>query len=62
MTDLATWNTPPSPYAVPAVAVANNPGVTVVKDSPVAGRDTVTLALPRAPDARKFARLKVSMP
>ena len=61
-TDLATWNTSPSPYAVPDVAATNNPGVSVVKDSPVAGMDTVTLRLPRAPDNRKFARLVVIVP
>ena len=55
-TTLAAW---PDSYPVPGTAVANNPGVTVVKDSPGAGKDTVTLTLPRAPDAKKFARLKV---
>ena len=58
-TDLATWNTAPSPYAVPDGAAANNPGVTVVKDSPSAGTDTITLTVPQSPDAKKFARLKV---
>jgi hypothetical protein len=53
-TTLAAW---PDSYSVPGTAVANNPGVTVVKDSPGAGKDTVTLTLPRAPDAKKFARL-----
>jgi hypothetical protein len=55
-TTLAAW---PDSYSVPGTAVANNPGVTVVKDAPVAGKDTVTLTIPRAPDAKKFARLKV---
>ena len=61
-TDLATWNIAPSPYAVPDGAASNNPGVSVVKDSPSAGKDTVTLRIPRAPDAKKFAHLKVTVP
>ena len=56
-TDLATWPSP-SPYAVPDGAASNVPGVTVVKGIP-AGFDTVTLSVPQAPDAKKFARLKV---
>jgi fibronectin-binding autotransporter adhesin len=56
-TDLVTWNTAPSPYTVPDVAIVGPP-VTVVEDSP-AGFDTVTLTVPQAPDAKKFARLKV---
>jgi autotransporter-associated beta strand protein len=54
--DLTDWATT---YAVPDSAVANNPGVTVVKGTPT-GFDTVTLTLPQAPDTRKFARLKVT--
>jgi hypothetical protein len=60
-TDLATWATPPSPYAVPDGAVSANPGVSVVKGVP-SGFDTVTLSLPQAPNANKFARLKVVVP
>jgi autotransporter-associated beta strand protein len=60
-TDLVTWDTSPSPYTVPDAAVANNPGVTVVKGSP-AGFDTVTLRIPQSPDAKKLARLKVTVP
>jgi len=56
--DLLTWDSAPSPYTVPDAAVANNPGVTVVKDSPGSGKDTVTLTLPQD-SAKKFARLKV---
>ncbi|BCX47342.1 autotransporter-associated betastr and repeat-containing protein [Haloferula helveola] len=56
-TTLASW---PDVYAVPGGATANNPGVTVVKDSPSAGFDTITLTLPRAPDPAKFGRLKVT--
>jgi autotransporter-associated beta strand protein len=58
-TDLVTWNTAPSPYTVPDGAAVNNPGVTVVKDSPSVGTDTITLTVPQAPDAKKFARLMV---
>ena len=54
--DLVTW---PSSYPVPDAATASIPGVTVVKNSPTAGTDTVTLNLPQAPDLRKFVRLKV---
>ncbi|MCX6879608.1 MAG: hypothetical protein NTW21_38255 [Verrucomicrobia bacterium] len=61
-TDLVDWATPPSPYAVPSGSSSNNPGVSVAKDSPVAGMDTVTLRLQRAPDEKKFARLKVTVP
>lgn len=59
--DLATWNVPPSPYAVPDTDTGPvNPGVTVVKDSPAPGVDTVTLTLPNIPHPRKFIRLKVT--
>ena len=57
-TDLVTW---PDSYSVPDGAVANNPGVTVVKGSP-AGFDTVTLTVPQGVGAGKFARLKVVAP
>lgn len=57
-TDLAAWNIPPSPYTVPDGAVANNPGVTVVKDTSP-GFDTVTLTVPQTSDSKKFARLQV---
>lgn len=58
--DLISWTGPPSPYAVPDGAAANNPGVTVVAGVP-SGFDTVTLRVPKATDARKFARLKVAI-
>jgi autotransporter-associated beta strand protein len=54
-TDLIGW---PATYAVPDVAAANNPGVTVVKGVP-SGFDTVTLSLPLS-GMKKFARLKVT--
>jgi hypothetical protein len=56
-TDLATWDSAPSPYTVPDGASADPP-VTVVKDSPEAGKDTVTLTVPQD-SSQKFARLKV---
>ena len=55
-TNLSTW---PVSYNVPGTAQANNPGVTVVKDTS-AGFDTVTLTVPRAPDTAKFSRLVVT--
>ena len=55
-TDLTTWNTAPSPYAVPDTATAGPP-VAVVDNSD--GTDTVTLTVTRAPHEAKFARLKV---
>jgi autotransporter-associated beta strand protein len=46
-------------YTVPNGATANNPGVTVQKNSPALGQDTITLTLPSsAPN--KYARLKVT--
>lgn len=56
-TNLLTWPAPSS-YNVPDGASANNPGVTVVKGVP-ANFDTITLRVPKSPDAKKFARLKV---
>ena len=56
-TNLSAW---PSSFPVPNTAVSANPGVTVVKDSP-AGFDTVTLTVPHAPNASKFARLNVTV-
>ena len=55
-TNLSAW---PDSYNVPGTAQANNPGVTVVKDTS-AGFDTVTLTVPRGSDAVKFARLVVT--
>lgn len=55
-TDLVTWNTAPSPYAVPDVATVEPP-VTVANN--LDGTDTITLTVPQSPDAKKFARLKV---
>ena len=54
-TSLTTWS---DSYLIPSSATSNNPGVTVVKNSPP-GFDTITLSLPRASDLKKFARLRV---
>jgi hypothetical protein len=53
---LTDW---PQSFPVPDTAVTNNPGLTVVKNSPSAGQDTVTLILPLNPGGKTFARLKV---
>jgi len=55
-TSLSFW---PDSYNVPGTAQANNPGVTVVKDTSL-GFDTVTLTVPRGSDGKKFARLVVT--
>ena len=54
--NLTTW---PDSYPVPAAAVANSPGLAVQKNTPVAGKDTVTLAIPLSVSG-KFARIKVT--
>jgi len=58
-TTLAGWT---NVYSVPGTAgTSGSPGtVTVTKDTPAAGKDTVTLTVTQAPDAKKFARLKVT--
>jgi len=54
--DLVNWNADSSPYAVSDTATGPvNPGVTVVDNG---ATHTVTLTIPRAPDTKKFARLK----
>jgi hypothetical protein len=54
--NLSFW---PQSFVVPSTAVSSDPGVTVIKDIPVAGLDTVTLTLPLVPGVNSFARLKV---
>ena len=54
--DLRDWSTR---YSVPADAVTNQPGVTVQKNSPAAGKDTVTLVLPLTGETG-FVRMKVT--
>jgi hypothetical protein len=54
--DLASW---PITHTVPATAVSNNPGLTVARNVPAAGKDTITLTLPLTPGGKNFARLKV---
>ena len=53
---LGSW---PDVYAVGATTAASAAGVTVVKDSPVAGIDTITLSVPQSESPIRFARLKV---
>jgi fibronectin-binding autotransporter adhesin len=55
-TDLATW---PSTYSVGANSAGSSVGVTVTKDTPNAGLDTVTVSVPQGLDPKRFARLKV---
>jgi autotransporter-associated beta strand protein len=55
---LTAW---PDVFAVGATTPGSTPGVTVAKDTPAVGQDTITLTLPRGIDARKFARLKVTL-
>ena len=54
---LQAW---PGSYNVGTDSAGSSAGVTVVKGVPV-GYDTVTLSIPRAPDAKKFFRLNVSI-
>ncbi len=56
-TNLATW---PNSYTVGADTAGSTAGVTVAKNSPTTGKDTVTLSVAQSPDAKKFARLKVT--
>ncbi len=55
-TTLGTW---PFTYAVGADTANSSPGVTVAKDTPAAGTDTVTHSVPQSQDTKKFTRLKV---
>ncbi|MEY3898044.1 MAG: hypothetical protein RLZZ214_3565 [Verrucomicrobiota bacterium] len=54
---LTEW---PQSFPIPDTAATNNPGLTVVKDSPSLGKDTVTLTLPFNSSGKGFARLKVT--
>ena len=57
-TNLTAW---PDTYTVGAdTAGSTTPGVSVAKDTPVTGTDTITISIPQAPDTRKFARLRVT--
>jgi hypothetical protein len=58
-TDLLTWP-PAKAYAIPTIATTGPP-VTVVDNGP-ATLDDVTVTIPMAPDAKKFARLKAVIP
>jgi autotransporter-associated beta strand protein len=55
-TNLVDWT---DNYAVPNDPVANNPGVTVADHG--GGFDIITLTIPQALDAKKFARLNVTI-
>jgi autotransporter-associated beta strand protein/T5SS/PEP-CTERM-associated repeat protein len=55
-TDLVAW---PSVYTVGADTAGSTSGVTITKDSPVAGKDTVSLDVTMSSDPKKFARLRV---
>ncbi|MCW1923906.1 autotransporter-associated beta strand repeat-containing protein [Luteolibacter arcticus] len=55
-TTLAAW---PSTYTVGNNTAGSTAGVTVTDN--LNGTDTVTLTIPRAPDAKKFARLRVEI-
>jgi autotransporter-associated beta strand protein len=56
-TDLNSW---PDTYTVLGTAQVNNPGVTIQKDAPSVGTDTVILTVPRGLAPTKFARLVVT--
>ena len=56
-TTLASW---PSSYIVGADTAGSDSGVSVAKNTPTAGTDTVTLTVVQAPDTAKFARLVVT--
>jgi autotransporter-associated beta strand protein len=60
-TDLVSWTVGDSPYAVPDGETSMG-AVTVRKNQAPDGFDIVRLKIPRAPDAAKFARLKVTVP
>jgi hypothetical protein len=53
--NLVEW---PDLHPVPDTAVSNNPGLTVQKNVPTTGQDTITLVVPLSASP-KFARLKV---
>jgi hypothetical protein len=54
---MQTW---PSSYNVGADSASSSPGVSILKGVPT-HFDTVTLSVPRAPDAKKFFRLNVTI-
>jgi hypothetical protein len=53
--NLVDW---PDQHPVPGTAVSNNPGLSVEKNVPATGQDTVTLVVPLS-SSPKFARLQV---
>lgn len=56
-TDLSNW---PDTYTVLGTAQINNPGVTIQKDTPSVGTDTIILTVPRGLAPTQFARLVVT--
>ena len=58
-TDLVSW---PNSYTVGADTGSSSAGVTVIRNSPTNGVDTVTLSVPQGSGSGKFARLKVVVP
>ncbi|PXA05501.1 hypothetical protein DDZ13_01120 [Coraliomargarita sinensis] len=57
-TDLSTW---PDAYSVGADTAESDEGVSVSKDDPEVGFDTVTVTVPKSPDTKKFAKLSVAI-
>lgn len=55
-TDLSTW---PTVYTVGADTAGSSAGITVDKDTPGSGTDTVTLSVAQGGATKMFARLKV---
>ncbi|MEY4244333.1 MAG: hypothetical protein RLZZ245_1918, partial [Verrucomicrobiota bacterium] len=53
---LSTW---PGVFPVGSGTAGSSAGVTVADNGD--GTDTITLSVPRAPDTKKFARLKVAI-
>jgi hypothetical protein len=53
--NLVDW---PDLHPVPGTAVSNNPGLTIQKNAPATGQDTVTLVVPLSASP-KFARIQV---
>jgi len=57
--DLVNW---PTTYAVGADTAGSTHGVTIVKDAPAPGKDTITLSVPQSTlPAKLFARLSVGI-
>jgi hypothetical protein len=55
-TELGIW---PNVFTVGSSTASSTAGVSVIDNGN--GTDTVTLTVPKAPDTKKFARLKVAI-